>query len=40
MAYTLVDLDSAAAPEVVGRIGRIPGVLAVRSVPRAVEDQG
>jgi D-3-phosphoglycerate dehydrogenase len=34
MAYTLVDLDSAAAPEVVERIGRIPGVLSVRSVPR------
>jgi D-3-phosphoglycerate dehydrogenase len=34
MAYTLVDLDSAAAPEVVERIGRIAGVLAVRSVPR------
>jgi D-3-phosphoglycerate dehydrogenase / 2-oxoglutarate reductase len=37
MAYTLVDLDSPAAPEVVERIGRIPGVLSVRSVPRAVE---
>ena len=35
MAYTLVDLDSAAAPEVVERIGRIAGVLSVRSVPRA-----
>jgi D-3-phosphoglycerate dehydrogenase len=34
MAYTLVDLDSAAAPEVVARIGRIPGVLTVRCVPR------
>ena len=34
MAYTLVDLDSAAAPEVVERIGRIAGVLTVRSVPR------
>ena len=33
MAYTLVDLDSAAAPEVVERIGRIRGVLSVRSVP-------
>ena len=33
MAYTLVDLDSAAAPEVVERIGRIHGVLSVRSVP-------
>ena len=35
MAYTLVDLDSAAAPEVVERIGRIHGVLSVRSVPLA-----
>ena len=34
MAYTLVDLDSAAAPEVVARIGRIDGVLSVRAVPR------
>ena len=34
MAYTLVDLDSRAAPEVVERIGRIAGVLSVRSVPR------
>jgi D-3-phosphoglycerate dehydrogenase len=33
MAYTLVDLDSAAAPEVVARIARIPGVLAVRAIP-------
>ena len=33
MAYTLVDLDSAAAPEVVARLSRIPGVLAVRAVP-------
>jgi D-3-phosphoglycerate dehydrogenase len=32
MAYTLVDLDSAAAPEVIARIARIPGVLAIRSV--------
>jgi D-3-phosphoglycerate dehydrogenase len=32
MAYTLVDLDSAAAPEVVSRIARIPGVLSVRIV--------
>ncbi len=32
MAYTLVDLDSAAAPEIVARIARIPGVLAVRSL--------
>jgi D-3-phosphoglycerate dehydrogenase len=35
MAYTLVDLDSAAAPEVIERIGRIAGVLSVRAVPRA-----
>jgi D-3-phosphoglycerate dehydrogenase len=34
MAYTLVDLDSAAAPELVARIARIPGVLSVRSIPR------
>jgi len=33
MAYTLVDLDSAAAPEVVARIARIPGVLSIRCVP-------
>jgi D-3-phosphoglycerate dehydrogenase / 2-oxoglutarate reductase len=33
MAYTLVDLDSAAAPEVIRRIAQIPGVLAIRSVP-------
>jgi len=33
MAYTLVDLDSAAAPEVIARIARIPGVLSIRSVP-------
>jgi D-3-phosphoglycerate dehydrogenase len=32
MAYTLVDLDSAAAPEVVARIARIPGVLSIRSI--------
>jgi D-3-phosphoglycerate dehydrogenase len=35
MAYTLVDLDSAAAPEVIDRIGRIAGVLSVRALPRA-----
>ena len=34
MAYTLVDLDSAAAAEVVARISRIPGVLSVRALPR------
>ncbi len=33
MAYTLVDLDSAAAPEVIDRIARIHGVLSIRSVP-------
>jgi D-3-phosphoglycerate dehydrogenase len=33
MAYTLVDLDSAAAPEVIRRIAQIPGVLSIRSVP-------
>jgi D-3-phosphoglycerate dehydrogenase len=34
MAYTLVDLDSAAAPEVIARIAHIPGVLSIRSVPQ------
>ena len=34
MAYTLVDLDSAAAPEVIRRIAQIPGVLSIRSVPQ------
>jgi D-3-phosphoglycerate dehydrogenase len=38
MAYTLVDLDSAAAPEVVSRIAHIPGVLAIRSIPAPRED--
>ncbi len=33
MAYTLVDLDSEAAPEVLARIARIPGVLSIRAVP-------
>ncbi|HYC35186.1 MAG TPA: phosphoglycerate dehydrogenase [Usitatibacter sp.] len=33
MAYTLVDLDSPAAPEVIQRIARIPGVLAIRDIP-------
>jgi D-3-phosphoglycerate dehydrogenase / 2-oxoglutarate reductase len=37
MAYTLVDLDSAVAPDVVSRIARIPGVLAIRTVPQLVE---
>ncbi|MFZ3323451.1 MAG: phosphoglycerate dehydrogenase [Usitatibacter sp.] len=34
MAYTLVDLDSAADPEVIQRIANIHGVLSIRSVPR------
>src|SRR5206468_3945343 len=33
MAYTLVDLDSAAEAPLVDRIARIPGVLAVRAMP-------
>jgi D-3-phosphoglycerate dehydrogenase len=33
MAYTLVDLDSAAASAVVERIARIHGVLAIRAIP-------
>jgi len=33
MAYTLLDLDSAAAPEVIQRIAHIPGVLSIRMVP-------
>jgi D-3-phosphoglycerate dehydrogenase len=33
MAYTLVDLDSAASPEVVQRIAHIDGVLSIRPVP-------
>jgi len=33
MAYTLVDLDSAAAPEVIQRIANIPGVLSIRAIP-------
>jgi D-3-phosphoglycerate dehydrogenase len=32
MAYTLVDLDSAAAPDVISRIARIAGVLSIRSL--------
>ena len=38
MAYTLVDLDSAAAPEVIRRIAQIPGVLSIRSVPHMGEE--
>jgi len=37
MAYTLVDLDSEAAPDLLARIARIPGVLSIRAVPRLVE---
>jgi len=33
MAYTLLDLDSAAAPELILRISHIPGVLSIRTVP-------
>jgi D-3-phosphoglycerate dehydrogenase len=33
MAYTLLDIDSPASPEVLGRIAHIRGVLAVRSLP-------
>jgi D-3-phosphoglycerate dehydrogenase len=33
MAYTLVDLDSEAAPDLLARIARIPGVLSIRAVP-------
>ena len=33
MAYTLLDLDTAAAPEVLERIAHIPGVLSIRSIP-------
>ena len=36
MAYTLVDLDTAAAPEVLERIAHIPGVLSIRSLPEIV----
>jgi D-3-phosphoglycerate dehydrogenase len=38
MAYTLVDLDSAAAPEVLARIARIPGVLSIRPIPPLAAD--
>jgi len=37
MAYTLVDLDSAAEAAVVDRIARIPGVLTVRAIPALPE---
>jgi len=38
MAYTLLDLDSAAAPEVIERIAHIPGVLSIRTVPPVGSD--
>jgi D-3-phosphoglycerate dehydrogenase len=33
MAYTLVDLDSKAAPDVIRRIAQITGVLSIRAIP-------
>jgi len=33
MAYTLVDVDSAATRDLVAQLGRIGGVLAVRYLP-------
>jgi D-3-phosphoglycerate dehydrogenase len=33
MAYTLVDVDSPATPDVIGKIAAIKGVLAVRYLP-------
>ena len=38
MAYTLLDLDSAAAPEVIRRVSQIPGVLSIRTVPPVTSD--
>jgi D-3-phosphoglycerate dehydrogenase len=38
MAYTLLDLDSAAAQEVILRIAHIPGVLSIRSVPAVTSE--
>jgi D-3-phosphoglycerate dehydrogenase len=38
MAYTLVDLDSAAEPQVIARIAHIPGVLSIRTVPAMESD--
>ena len=35
MAYTLVDVDSAVKPEVIGQIAAVAGVRAVRYLPRA-----
>ena len=33
MAYTLLDLDSGASPEIVQRVADIPGVLSIRLIP-------
>jgi D-3-phosphoglycerate dehydrogenase len=33
IAYTLVDVDSAATPDLVAELGRIGGVLCVRYLP-------
>jgi D-3-phosphoglycerate dehydrogenase len=38
MAYTLLDLDSAASPELILRISHIPGVLSIRTVPAVGSD--
>ncbi len=38
MAYTLLDLDSPAAHEVIRRISEIPGVLSIRTVPPVTSD--
>jgi D-3-phosphoglycerate dehydrogenase len=35
MAYTLVDLDTAAQPAVIEHIAAIPGILSIRPIPRA-----
>ncbi|HET9653009.1 MAG TPA: phosphoglycerate dehydrogenase [Usitatibacter sp.] len=40
MAYTLVDLDSAAAPDVIARIARIPGVLSIRAITETRASSG
>jgi D-3-phosphoglycerate dehydrogenase / 2-oxoglutarate reductase len=38
MAYTILDLDSAAVPEVIMRVARIPGVLSIRTVPQVASE--
>ena len=38
MAYTLLDLDSAASPDLILRIAHIPGVLSIRTVPAVGSD--